>query len=415
MKKKFLFLSAFVAATTAFIGCSSDENLAEVPEVIEEPAPEPEAPKGTPFRVVVGNGTTRADLTKTTTANLSNFVLYGIQQTATPNFWMDGLTFVKEDGWGCSDNPTWPVDNKETNTKFYGFSDGVTSGIPTGLTPSIESDAQSFHFTFGEGEESTLYHAAVSEAEGSSTYGASWNTRKANLRESFKSTATVLDNDRLTDLLVTKATEATESDNDGTLRLGFSHALSNLVIKAKFVADETGPNWPAGSVFVIEWLRIYGLYTSGTYTFGSGTPWSFGDSDGKVVYQKNFGEDDDRWTMYAQAYTANEEDITLKTLVDEGEFMVIPQDYSSRAYAGYQVPNAAPAEGQVYIQLYGYFNTAGTIGVTMTDRRNINYFPLNVTAQTFVAGKKQVVVLNLKEVLTKDGGYVATPSQAGGS
>ena len=407
--KKILVMSALVAFSAAFVACSSDDDLVQqAPEV-----------KGTPVKVVLGG--TRADLSRTTTANLSTFQLYGVQQTSTPNFWMDNVKFTKN-GSDWESSATWPVANKETVSKFYGFSDGVTDGTPLGLTPSIAADTQSFTFTFGNGAESSQYHSIYTQSYIDGLSGG-LKTNRQNTRNSQVSTQTVLDNNNLTDLLVTYDNSTGTEGTDGTISLNFKHALSNLVIKAMFVGDQAQYYWPNGTKFWIEWIRVYGLYTSGTYTFGSG--WSFGGTDNKVVYQKVFGEEDSatpdpRWTMevipYA-TYTALDaagKKATYQTIVGPGEFMVIPQDYSSRAYVGYQSENVAPiTDGtQCMIELYGYFKTPEDAAV---DKGNKNYFPLKVTSNTFVAGKQQVVVLDLTEMLNVDGGHVAEPSQAGGN
>ena len=412
--KKMVLMAAFVAAGAAFVACSSNDDLVqqapEVPEV-----------KGTPVKVVLDG--TRANLDNTTTANLASFQLYGVQQTPVKNFWMDNVQFTKSGSeWGAASNPTWPLTNKDVTTNFYGFADGVTNGTPLGVTPSIDADAQSFTFTFGDGAESTQYHSIYTQTyiDGLSSPGL--KTSRQNTRNSQKSTQTVLDNNNLTDLLVTYDNSTGTEGTDGTISLNFKHALSNLVIKAMFVGDETQYYWPNGTKFWIEWIRVYGLNTSGTYTFGSG--WTF-DSPNQVVYQKVFGEEDSatpdpRWTMevipYATytALNAAEKKATYQTIVGPGEFMVIPQDYSSRAYVGYQPANVAPiTDGtQCLIELYGYFKTPEDAAV---DKGNKNYFPLKVTSNTFIAGKQQVVVLDLTEMLNESGDHVATPSQAGGN
>ena len=414
--KKMVFMAAFVAATAAFVACSSNDDLVQqapdVPEV-----------KGTPVKVILDG--TRANLDNTTTANLSSFQLYGVQQTTVKNFWMDNVQFTKSGSeWGAASNPTWPVTNKDVTTNFYGFADGVTNGTPLGLTPSITADAQSFTFTFGDGAESTQYHAQFTQSYIDALTIPSQRNSRQNARNAQKSTQIVLDNNNLTDLLVTYDNSTGTEGTDGTISLNFKHALSNLVIKAMFVGDEVKSNWPDGTQFWIEWIRVYGLYTSGTYTFGSG--WTFG-ADNQVVYQKVFGEEDSatpdpRWVMEVVPYeTYNALDAagkkaTYQTIVGPGEFMIIPQDYSSRAFVATPkagTPNVPLTDGtQCMIELYGYFKTPLDAAV---DKGNKNYFPITVTSDTFVAGKQQVIVLNLTEMLKADGTYVATPSQAGGN
>ena len=424
MKKKFLFLSALVAATTAFIGCSSDENLAEVPEVIEEPAPEPE-PQGTPLRVVVGNGTTRADLTKTTTANLKNFTLYGMQPS---NYWLTGATFTGgNDNWTSASNPTWPTQNKGVATSFYGFSDGVTDGVPTGVDPTITPSEQKFTFTLGAGVESAPGFCTQTMTD-IAKYPAQAQTGLLNQRTTAqtKTKANVLshDSERLIDLLVTHdgtgtttALEAKEIDNEGILKLKFKHALANLVIRAYFVGDEAGTTWPSTANFYIEWIRIHNLCTSGTYTFGTG--WTV-NTDDKVLYEKVYGEedggvansgDDKRWTMAVQAYSdAQTNGITYKDLVSAGEFMVIPQTYTNYAGVGTTI-STAEAAGDCYIEVHGYFVLGG--GSNTKQGRGVpSYFPLTLKGGTTTIqdGYQYVIDLNLTEMLDKEGVNLRTPS-----
>ena len=412
--RKIVILGTALAVLATVSSCSSDDDLTQSSKT---------AVQGTPVKIVLGN-VTRADLSKTTTENLSSFQLYGIQQTASKNLWMNNVQFTQNGGsWSSAANPTWPVDNKETLTNFYGFSDGVTNGIPEGLTPSIENDAQSFTFTFGEGSENTRYYSQFTQTQIDNATVPAMKTAWQTQRNSKTTTATVLDSDRQTDLLVTADNTTGVEGTDGTLNLAFKHSLASLVIKAMFVGDEAVNKWPSTSVFYIEWIRIYGLYTSGTYTFGSG--WTNSDSDSKVVYEKFFGEEDSatpdpRWTMsivpYATYNVADDDGkkATYQTIVDAGEFMAIPQDYSSRAYAGQGTAiSVAQGAGQCYIELCGYFKLNSTAGAT--GQGQLLYFPLNVKNNVIAAGKQHTILLDLTSALKSDGSYLATPSQAGGN
>jgi hypothetical protein len=434
--KKFIMLSALVAATsTAFVACSSDDDLAQ----------QPKAPEtiGTPVKVVLDG--TRANLDNTTTANLSSFQLYGVQQTATKNFWMDNVQFTKSGTeWGSTSNPTWPVTNKDVTTNFYGFADGVTNGTPAGVTPSITADAQSFTFTFGAGTESSQWFAKWSETEGAIQYGGAWSTIKNNqgLRNeaTLKSTATVLNNANLTDLLVTKDDVTGTEGTDGSLTVNFKHALSNLVIKAMFVGDDGGAQWPDNTRYYIQWIRVHGLYHTATYTFGTGWSIDLTNDSHDCAYEHVWGESDSadpdpRWTMDIIPYTtyngysAAQKKASYVDIVPEGEFMVIPQTISSYKITnpgGGSTLTAAQTAGQCYIEMYGYFHL-GTQGKATSYNTNgqTHYYPLilnNAVEQTdgsmqstFVAGKKHVVVIDLTSVLMNDGSFAANPSQAGGN
>ncbi|MBQ8713502.1 MAG: hypothetical protein IJ551_11890 [Prevotella sp.] len=412
--RKFVFYAAALAAMITVTSCSSDDDVVAT-------APAEPLPQGTPLSVRVVDGTTRADLSKTTTEGLASFKLYGIQQTSpTTNFWLDGAIFNGGNtaGWTCTSNPTWPTDNKETATSFYGYADGSTiDGEVTGLTPSIASDAQSFHFTLGEGESSTQYWSVP--------------TLPTALRNNQKSVATVfkhgkyntlqnlstqtwsvassenIDNN-LPDLLVTDDNSSAVEGTDGKLNLTFNHALSSLVIKAYLVSST---NLLPTYTFCLEWIRVRNLYTSGTYTFGTG--WTFdSNTDKKIAYEKSWGEGTPKTIKVQDAAVATSKDkIKLTTLVGPGEFMVIPQTYESYTSTGDQ--NTATAinpdtEQKCFIELYGYVttNAAGNKNFTSNDK----FLPLTITGLEFKPGKQHTIVLDLSRILNDKGVYVATPS-----
>jgi len=409
--KKILVMSALAAVSTAFVACSSEDDLAQQAPVVPEV-------KGTPFKVNLQS--TRADLSKTTTANLSTFQLYGIQQTTPKSCWMDNVQFTKSGSdWGSTANPTWPTDNKSTATNFYGFSDGVTDGVPVGLTPSITADAQSFAFTLGDGESSTQYWSTVSLPQA--------------LRNNQKSVATVFKDGKyfvygsdtkptsdytevtssLPDLLVTQAT-ATESDNNGTVSLNFGHTLSTVTVKAYLVSSA---QWPTTYTFCIDWIRIRGLYTSGTYTYGSG--WTFdSNSDLKVAYEKSWGEDS---PITIPCLDVTTYDTTAKaeaaatTLVNKGEFMIIPQEFTTWTSTGVQGTATSlntSTETKCYIELYGYVHRQST---SDNFRGTDKVLPLVIKGTApaeFKAGHNHTIMLDLSRIINPSSGiYTATPSE----
>lgn len=431
MKKVIMLMAACVAVGTAFVACSSDDDLVQQAPVVPEV-------KGTPVKVILDG--TRANLDNTTTANLSSFQLYGVQQTTVKNFWMDNVQFTKSGSeWGAASNPTWPVTNKEVTTNFYGLADGVTNGTPLGVTPSIDADAQSFAFTFGAGSTSSQWFAKWSETEGAIAMS-NWSTMRTNLRNesTLKSEATVLNNDNLTDLLVTYDGLESGKDQisgvegtDGSVTLNFKHALSNLIIRAMFVGDEAGTQWPANTRYYIQWIRVHGLYHTATYTFGTGWSIDATNDSRSCAYEHVWGESDSadpdpRWTMdlvpYAtyNALDAAGKKATYVDIVPAGEFMVIPQTITS--YAGQGTPiSEAQSNNQCYIEMYGYFHKGNASkATTYNTNGEVHYYPLKLNnavgnTSTFEAGKKHVVVIDLTSVLKSNGNYAASPSQAGGN
>ena len=145
--KKFIMLSALVAATsTAFVACSSDDDLAQQPKA-PETIVDNGSSEGTPFSVMPTSGTTRAvrygssawDGTSDTYVNC--FKLYGKQGTADP--WVKNVVFTrssKSANWipardddGTVSSLTWPVDDPATTevvesataTNFYAITDNA--------------------------------------------------------------------------------------------------------------------------------------------------------------------------------------------------------------------------------------------------------------------------------------------------
>ncbi|MBQ8712541.1 MAG: fimbrillin family protein [Prevotella sp.] len=406
MKKKLILMSAALAAVATFTGCSSEDDvLAQGQEPVAQK-------KGTPFSVVVTDetGTTRATLIDGTT--LTNFKLYGKNTEiadADAQMWVNGNVFKYGTAWAAYDAAgtatatlTWPVDaeNKAltTPTQFWAVSDNSDAGVTIGSTASTgtsgitENDiaaSQSFVYNFLTGDGETLQ------------YGQRNNY-------TTKLEGNVVDLSKQNDLLVASASQT--EGTDGQLTLAFRHALSSLAFKARFTSHENGES--TGGIndneeITIYWLRVYGLKGSGTFTYNDtydvdakrwGTsPWSSPATD--VVYEYNFG--DDGITIKEQNHTSGE--ITKTTLISHTAMMVIPQTFTP--WAGV---NNAPAN--CYVEM----SVKSTTGIS---RRNYARLPLTIpsTNNTFLAGVKHTITLNLNYLCNASNEYIFSPSDGGGS
>ena len=396
MKKKFLFLSALVAATTAFVSCSSDENLAEVPDVVEETP----AKTGTPFSVVVANddGTTRATLIDNT--SLGSFKLFAKQGSAAP--WINGNVFKFEDSkWNPYQGSTavemsWPTEDTETVSNFYAYSDNSTNGITVSATPTTSCVT-----TDNLANGSFVYKF----------YTATGQTLQNGPRASATSTIEdiVVDLDKQSDLLVASATQNEAAGT--TVPLHFRHALSSLALKARFTSHENGSSTGAvdeGMVMTIYWIRIYGLKGGGTFTFPAtddydatthrwGTsPWTTAGGS-EVVYEWNFG--DSPIVIEAEKHTTG--DITKTSLIPHTEMMVIPQSFTS--WDG-DVTNFKNCYVVVCMK---------TIQNDATPFRQYEYympFTIASTSNEFLTGVKHTITLNLNYLINSDGEYIFHPS-----
>ena len=407
MKKKMLFLAALAAATTAFISCSSDEDLAKVPEVIEEPAA-PEV-QGTPFKInAYAEGSTRAtryNADAWTGENeevwVSGFKLWG-KQAGADAAWMNNIVFSRTaynvTEWTPSD-PTiaWPADDDETDadetaipTTFYAVTDG-TSSDATGVSQWMSTEgAFSFKFTTSE--------VAVPHID--TTLGTAYLTEDGVDTYVTDTTAT-----SMADLMVATATKKESETTDGVLPLSFTHALSGLAIKLIFRNDVVSDPASSGSRnALIHYIKVYGLNTSGTYTFGSG--WSSLATEG--CYYKAF---ETPVTIPAESEDTEATAANYVMLVHPGEWLVIPQT-TTPWDGGVQESGDYIADGAAYIVL-GITDDYETEDVEV-------FLPLNTT---FTAGKNKTLRIDLgtfRDLYTPDdddaskASYYFAPAQGGG-
>ena len=368
--KKLLVMSALAAVSTAFVACSSNDDLVQqAPEVPEETI------VGTPFTISTG-ADTRATLYNANAWDKSNSTtwvrdlkLYGKQGSNDP--WMNSVIFHR-DAYNADWAPNrsadeaslstvnWPTADKTTPTSFYAITDNA---IGTGTTAAI---------------------AGVSEwmsTPGSFTYtqptatGYTWDT-ETDPYEFDVVDKNYVDADNLTDVMVATTEKNETATTSGTLPLEFKHLLSGLSIKVKFKSDDASALFAAVDIHAV---MVRGLYTTGTYTFGSG--WSNQSGD-EICYYKSFTTP---IHLDAEAETSTTPPVSL---VDAGEWLVIPQTTTpwDETTDTDHFPGLKAGRQMAYIALY--INdvspaTDDTIGI---------YFPLDAT---FNAAKNKTITLEL--------------------
>ena len=224
--KKLLVLSALVAVSTAFVACSSNDDLVQQ-------APEVPETKGIPMTVtVVDNASRGTDLTKET---LPGFTMYSTMY----DNWKTGASFTNDKGTctaGAGVDLTWP--NATDSYTFYSVSDVDNipdldnNGVKDVPTVNDNGDAVSFKYQIP-----TTYAAQK-------------------------------------DLLVAKTTgSATTGNPAGSVAVQFDHALAQIkAIKVycnntRLLASNVNDGWSYR--FRINGIRLGGLKAVGTYTFGN--------------------------------------------------------------------------------------------------------------------------------------------------
>ena len=426
MKKVFMF-AAFAAVSTAFIGCSSDEDLAQVPEVfVEEPAP---APKGTPFSVsAFAEGATRATRYNKNAWNgtedvpwVSGFTLWG-KQAGADDPWLDNLVFSRgtydATTWTTSDNITWPgdvesttdVDERTNDNTFYAITSGSASNAIGVTSWKPENGQFSYKLTTSEVAIPHIDPAVgtgVLLDEGEATYV-------------VDTTAT-----SMADLMVATKTLKEEEATSGILPLTFTHALSGLAIKLIFRnnasldgrtawddAEGTYEEKIAAELteyvdVKINYIKVYGLMTSATYSFASG--WSAQTTEG--CYYKSFTTPP---TIKAESEATAAADANYVMLVNPGEWLVIPQTTDAWDGGVKDTDDAGYiADGKAYIVL----------GIT-DDQGNSDMEVFLPLATTFTAGTNKTLRIDLgtfRDLYTPDdveaakAAYYFAPAQGGGA
>lgn len=232
--KKMVFMAAFVAATAAFVACSSNDDLVQQkPDVPEESVEDK-----VPMTIIVSDLASRG--TDLTVSNLQEFTMYSSMTSA----WTTGKLIEKSgDSWTTTGDLDWPDNNSHT---FYAINDVTNltkdSGHPV-LPPSVSATDVQFSYTLP-----TDYAEQV-------------------------------------DLLVAKTSGSkTTGDPAGSLTVNFNHALAQInAIKVYCNIDKVANTDDKVTYrFRINGIRLGGLKSVGIYTFGdtfADDSWTVSGSD----------------------------------------------------------------------------------------------------------------------------------------
>ena len=323
--KKMVLMAAFVAASAAFVACSSNDDLVQQkPDV-----PEEQIEEGTPMKIIVSDLASRG--TDLTASTLEGFTLY-----STMSGWTSGKDLEKDNSgnWTTNDDLTWPDGNEYT---FYGISDvdnltKVTVGanaVPQ--IPTVSENTVSFGYT-------------MPQEEKTSAPGEYW-----------------CNSENLPDLLVSKNT-GSSTLNDGALTVDFTHALAqikainiyanNTRLTAKGVTDG------ATYRFRINGIRLGGLKYIGTYTFDANPAWVVSGADTEFTIPL----DPTKLTFADMSFQPGDTKASGITLpLTDGGLYLIPQvangSFVKDEY-DYYLSDGAYAE--LDAQVFVYFDAAAT-------------------------------------------------------
>ncbi|MCR5512768.1 MAG: hypothetical protein K6F43_04290 [Prevotella sp.] len=401
--KKFIMLSAVMAAvSTAFVACSSDDDLALAPAVPEETVID--TPKGTPFSVMPYSGATRADLYNkdawdgTNDNFVSCFKLNGRQGTADP--WVNDVVFTRSsksaawvaerDADGAISSLKWPKDNPATTevvesataTDFYAITDNAikdqANNNALDYVTNWMNPVGSFTYTLPAELVKIVWEDTNNP--GSLTTG---YLDPSDPDYVENPDVNIIKNADLKDLMVATVSHK-ESDAevvDGALPLAFKHALAGLTIQAKFLSHgEYDSNSTQNGWAKVKAVAVCGLNTSGPYTFGTG--WGTLSTPVNYYYELTTPEKFD----VQDETDANKANPTTKTLVAAGNWLVIPQTTTpwDISYNSGLLPNPATC-AYVILKLEDFKNVGTDFFLC---------YPLNTTLH---AGKNRTIVIDIAQ------------------
>ena len=246
--KKMVLMAAFVAVGTAFVACSSDDDLVQQAPVV--PEENVDTPKGTPFSVQPISDATRcvrynANAWDGTSAFgkpwVREFKLYGKQGE---NLWMKNVIFQRDgftsttwapvrDATGAISVVNWPADDPETTevvesaapTSFYAITDNAINASASDKIANVDNwmtTLGSFEYTMPTTTKANM----------------EWIDETAGMNCVYKTESTAyMDSTKVTDLMVASAETNEAGTTGGVLDLAFTHALAGLTVKARFLSD----------------------------------------------------------------------------------------------------------------------------------------------------------------------------------
>jgi len=235
--KKFIMLSAVMAAvSTAFVACSSDDDLVQAPAVPEESVSE-----GTPLVINVVDATRGTDLT---TSTLQGFKLFSTKTGGTTT-WLTGTDFIKSGETFIPENGLPVIWQDDDPWDFYAVSHAVDSE---------NLDAENVYFTSEE---------IAAASEGDPAYGKTTSDVKSGRNFTY---TVPTDYANQKDLLVAAAIN--KDQEAGEVDIPFYHALARVEkVKVHFKglmdASLSYPDYK----FLIKNITFKNVLTTGKFTF----------------------------------------------------------------------------------------------------------------------------------------------------
>lgn len=424
--KKILFLATCAVALTAFTGCTNDEDLSRVDPAV--PA------KGTPMTVTVTDGS--GDVTRytnTTTSNIAYFQMWAYNTTNTTEpanlsdaLLMNNLGFSQtgSNGKFTNGDAHWPA----TNTNpcfFYAVSENVNNGTDKFSVGSGNFEASGYGTNFAP----TLKYSLPT-----TTGTVALPTGNASIAATETTVVDLSEETGVKDFLVCtnkgdNGNGITEATNGSNLSMAFDHALADLEIAARLTSYE----WVGGTVaegghretcdvgddakIHINYIAIHGLFATGKYNFNT-KEWTDlgGTSLTRTVYLYHPTTPITVNAQDAIVYTNPENvetgtgaaNIKRTTIVPAGKLLIIPQTVTP--WNKVLDIEGNEAEETAYIELNCSFEDfSGVEGLDdLVDDEEGSYtfyFPLEITNDTFVGGRKHKLLLNLNRICYADGAY----------
>lgn len=320
--KKMVFMAAFVAATAAFVACSSNDDLVQQkPEVPEEPTVK------YPMHVYVNGGNTRGtDLTSTSTFDFST---YSAMPSETTTDWTKGVEFSYNNG-SCSTTGALDWYNNTDTYTFYSVSDVANftkDSQSHPIIPSVTETSVSFGYTMP---------SATANSEGMDIV--EYNDQR--------------------DLLVAKTTGSATTTPDvdkypaGSLVVDFTHALAQIkAIKVYCNSANLKPAEVDKWFFRVNGIKLGGLKRAGTYTFDEATPWVASGDGAEFEIPLNIPTDPEvAFNRMSFVPGAKAQALELPLNTGDGGLYVIPQQVTGDLVFASDVYSVVGAYAELELQ-----------------------------------------------------------------
>ena len=390
--KKMVFMAAFVAATAAFVACSSNDDLVQQkPDVPEEMIEE-----GTPMTIIVSDLASRGTDFSSTNP-LTKFKLY----SSLDSYWTAGkLMEYKNDAWTTNNSLTWPDEaehtffaiNVEEDTEFADIAENSGAGDDHPDLPVVTATTCTFNYAMPQ-------------------------SLKPNATDDYW-----CDSENLKDLLVAKTTgSSTTGDPEGSLTINFTHALAQITAikvyaNAQRLVKKEYADYP-NYRFRVNGIRLGGLKSVGTYTFDANPAWEVSGADTEFTIPLKTSE----LTFGKTTFEPGTVDDGISLTFNDGGLYLIPQtaagEIVSNGSTGYIIDGAyAEFDAQVFVYDLGdmgWYHCCVDEDINFFDADNseaagfgLVRVPLKFTLEP---GKGYTLVLDLSRGIIMSGNFEQTP------